>query len=160
LAHSCPFKHSFIAQRRIAADLDEQRTKVFVIDIEVVVIDVNRFVPLEFKPPLVVLLPAKRVRFLLRDSNEHDAVPCASLPPEIVANLILVLVALELMHRNLFLCRESLYGPSELLRNLAQNHWRRDWLLQLLPHENAQLRPRRQLANVAIQIQPVQALDL
>ncbi len=113
--------------RRIAADLQEQRSEVLVVDVEVIVIDVDRLVAVELELP-VDLFPVESVRLLLGHSDEDHSVPCSSLTPELVAGLVLVFLVLELMEGDLLPLGQGLYRRTEFLGDLTQHDRRWDWL--------------------------------
>jgi hypothetical protein len=52
------------------------------------------------------------------------------------------------------------HGFAKLFRDLPQHDGRGNWLAQLLPHEHHQAQPRRQSADIPVQIKAVEALDL
>ncbi len=58
---------------RVTADLEEQRAELFVVDVEVIVIDVDRLVAVELELS-VDLLAVEGLRFLLRHPDENDAI--------------------------------------------------------------------------------------
>ena len=60
--------------------------------------------------------------------------------------------------RNPVSFRQRLHRLPKLFRYLSQHHRRRNRLVQLLPHEKYQPGPRRQFADVPIQIQSVETL--
>jgi len=68
------------------------------------VIDVNRFVAIELKPP-VDFLAAESLRFLLRHPNEYDGVAYLPALSETVGDIVFPLFVPELVHRNTFLFR-------------------------------------------------------
>jgi len=96
------------------------------------------------------------VRFLLRHSDEDNSVPRSPLTAETVADIVFVFLVFELMERDLFPLGQGLHRGAEFFRDLTQHHRRGDGLAQLLPHEIAQLRSRCQIADVAVQVKPVQ----
>src|ERR1035438_3497526 len=71
----------------IAADFEEQRTEVFVINVEVAMVDVDRLITIELKPP-VHLFPVERLGFLLCHPDEDNPVAHLSLPAEVVGNVV------------------------------------------------------------------------
>src|SRR6185437_5966436 len=80
-----PVEAQFDPPRRIAAHFDEQRTKVLVVDVKVVVIDVDRLIPVELELA-VHLLPLEALGFLLSYSNEDDPIAGAPFSPKSVGN--------------------------------------------------------------------------
>ena len=106
---------------RVAADFEEQRAELFVVDIEIVVVHVNRLVTVELE--LSVDFPAvESLRFLLRHSDEHDPIPHRALAAEFVGNVVFSLLMPELVNRNGILLRQCLYCFTELFRDLPQDH--------------------------------------
>ena len=144
--------------RRIAAHFQKQRPEVHVVDVEVVMVDVNRLVAVELKLS-VDLCAVERFRLLLRHTNEDDLVPHPAPPPKVVGDIVLAFLVIELINRNLLPLRLSLHRFAELLRHLAQHHRRRNRFSQLHSHERHQATRCRQSAHVSIQVQPVQALN-
>jgi hypothetical protein len=59
-----PVEAQFHAPRRIAANFDEDRSEVGVVDVEIVVVDVDGLVAVELKLP-VYFLAVERLRLLL-----------------------------------------------------------------------------------------------
>ena len=74
-----PVQAELDSPRRVAAYLDEKRTEVFVVDIEVGVVDVDRPVPVELEPS-VHLPSVEGLGFLLCHPNEDNAVAGARSP--------------------------------------------------------------------------------
>ena len=122
-----PVQAQLHAPRRVAADLQEQRAELLVINVEIVVIDVNRFVTIELKPS-VDLLAVEGLRFLLRHSNEHHGVAYVAALSETVGDIVFPLFVPELVHRNAFLFGERLHRFAKLLRDLSQHDGRRNRL--------------------------------
>ena len=152
-----PVQTQLHTPRRVAADLEKQRAELFVIDVEIVVIDVDRLVAVELELP-VDLVAVEGLRFLLRYPNENDGVSHVAAAPEAVGNIVLPLFVPELIHRNAFLFGQRLHSFAKLLRDLPQNNGRGNRLPQLIPHEEDQARPGRQLADVTVQVQTVETL--
>jgi hypothetical protein len=67
--------------RRVAAHLDEQRTELLVINVEVVMVEVDRLVEVELELA-VDLRAAERFRLLLGRPDEDDLIPYSSLSAE------------------------------------------------------------------------------
>ena len=152
-----PVQAQLHTPRRVTADLEEQRAELLVIDVEVVVINIDRLVAVELEPP-VDLLAVEGLRFLLRHPNENDGVSHVAAAPEAVGNLVFPLLVPELIHRNALLFGQCLHSLTKLLRDLPQYNGRRNRLPQLIPHEEDQARPGRQLADVTVQVQTVETL--
>src|SRR6202030_434397 len=93
-----PVEAQFDSPRRVAADFDKQRSEVLVVNVEVVVVDVDRFVAVELKLA-IDLRAAERFRLLLRHADEDDLIPHSSLTAEIVGNVVFSLSVLELIDR-------------------------------------------------------------
>ena len=145
------------APGRIATDLQEQRTEVFIVDIEVIVVYVDRFVTVKLE--LSVDLPAvEGLRFLLRHPDEDDRIPPLALAAELVGNVVFSLFVLEPIHRNPFLFRQCFDCLAKLLRDLPQHYRRGNGLAQLFPQEEHQAGSGCQLADVTVQIEPVETL--
>jgi hypothetical protein len=121
---------------RIAANFQEQRAEVGVIDVEVVVVDVDRLAALELKPP-VHLLPAERMRLLLSYPNENDPIPHLPLPAEVVGDVVFPLFVIELVNRYAFSRGLGLDRFAESLRDLPEHRRGWKWLPQLEAHEHA-----------------------
>lgn len=94
--------------RRITAYLQEQRSELGIVKVEVVVVHVNRLVARELELP-VDLLALKCLRLFLCDSNEDDAVAHPALLPNSVGDVILALPVIELVDRDLLPLRQRLY---------------------------------------------------
>src|ERR1041384_5913155 len=87
--------------RRVAAHFEKQRAEVRIIDVEVVMIDVNRLVASEQELP--VDLPAlESLDLLLRQSHEYHPIADLPFPPEIVGDIILTFLVVELVEGNAF----------------------------------------------------------
>src|ERR1041385_1448569 len=142
--------------RRVAAHFEEQRAEISIVDIEVVGIDVDRFVAREQKLP-VDLFAWESLRLLLRHAYEYHSIAKTALTSEIVGDIILPFFVVELVERNPLSFRHRLHGLAELLRHLPEHNLRWNRLAQLLPHERHQSTRCRQRPDVAIQVQPVQA---
>jgi len=153
-----PVQAQLRTPRRVAADFDKQRPEVLVIDVEVVVIDVDRFVAIELELS-VDLLPVERLRLLLRHTDEDNSVSHLPLPSEVVGNVILSLFMPELIDWHLFAIGLRFDRLAEFLRNLSKNHRRRHRFPQLAAHEHHQPQSCRQLADVAVEVETIQALN-
>lgn len=128
-------------------------------DVEVVVMDLDRMVAVELELP-VDLLAVEGLRFLLRHPHEYAAVSHVAAAPETVGNIVFPLFVPEMLSRNAFLFGQCSHSFAKLLRDLPQYHGRRNRLPQLTPPAQDQARPGRQLADVAVQLQTVQTLHL
>jgi hypothetical protein len=96
-----PVQAQLHAPRRVTANLQKQRAELLVINVEIVVIDLDRLVAIELKPP-VDFLAMEGLRFLLRHPNEHNAVAYVAVPPEAVGDIVFPLFVPELVHRDVF----------------------------------------------------------
>src|ERR1041385_2999128 len=144
---------------RVAAHLHEQRPKVFVVDVEVVVVDVNRLVAVKLELS-VHLLAAEGLGFLLCYADEHHAFSRASLATNPVGDVVLLLLMRESMDRDLLPLRHLLDCIPKLFGDLAQHHRRWDWLAPLLAHEGHQTSRSRQTTDISVQVEAVQTLHL
>src|ERR1035437_1648257 len=133
----------------IAADFEEQRTEVFVINVEVVMVDVNRLITVDLKPP-VHLFPVERLGLLLRHPNEDNAVAHLSLTAEVVGDVVLPFLVMELVDRYSLALRLRLHRFTESLRYPSEDHRRWNRHPQLEAHEHRQPWPGCQLADVAV----------
>src|ERR1041385_2092015 len=123
--------------RRVAAHFEEQRAEISIVDIEVVGIDVDRFVAREQKLP-VDLFAWEGLRLLLRHAYEYHSIAKTALTPEIVGDIILPFFVVELVERNPLSFRHRLDGLAELLRHLPEHDWRWNRLSPFLPHAGHQ----------------------
>jgi hypothetical protein len=81
---------------RVAAYLDEERTEVFVINVEVVVVDIDRLVTVELE--LSVDLPSiEGLGFLLCDPNEDNAIACTPFSPKPIRNMVFLFLVRKRM---------------------------------------------------------------
>src|SRR6516164_9637776 len=96
-----PVQAQLGAPRRIAANLDEQRSEIGVVDIEVIVVDVDRLVPVELKLA-VDFLPIESLRLLLRHPDEDNSISHLPLPTKLVGNIVFPFLVLKLVNRDLF----------------------------------------------------------
>src|ERR1017187_6488828 len=64
----------------------------------------------------------------------------------------------ELVNRYVFPFRQRLHGLAESLRHLSQHHWRWNRLAQLVAHEHRQLGSGCQPADIAVEVETVEAL--
>src|ERR1035437_2804620 len=144
------------APRRVAANFDEQRTEVRIINVEIVVVDVDRLVAVELKLP-VDFLPVESLRLLLGHPDEDNSVPHLPLPSEIVGDVVLPFFVLELVDGYPFSLRLRLHRLAESLRYLSQHYRRRNRFLQLASHEAHQAPFSCQLADIAGQIETIEA---
>ena len=117
---------------------------------------VDRFVTGELELP-TDLLALEGLGLLLGYADEDDSVAYATLLPNPVGEVVLLLLVVKLVDRNLLPFRQRLYCFTELFRDLSQYHWRRNRLAQLLSHERHQTTGSRQRSDVSIQVQPIQA---
>jgi GxxExxY protein len=129
---------------RIAAHFEEQRAEAGIVNVEIVVIDVDRLVAREPELP-VDLLALESLRLLLRHAHEYY-------PSRISRFRRKSLAMFALCH--------GLHGLAELLRYLPQHDRRMNRLAQLFSHEGDRPTRGRQGADVTVQVQPVQAFHL
>ena len=92
-----PVDAQFDPPRRIAAHFDEQRTKVRILNVEVVVVHLDGFVARELELP-IALLALKGLCFLLCYTDENEAVANATLLPNLVGDFALAFFVVELIH--------------------------------------------------------------
>jgi len=78
-----PVQTKLHAPRCVAAHLYKQRAEVLVVNVEVIVVHVDRFVPRELELP-VDLLSAEGLRLLLGYAHENDLVPHLALAADLV----------------------------------------------------------------------------
>src|SRR3954454_20454716 len=149
----------FDAPRRVAGQLDKQWPEVFVINVEVIMVDVDGLIAIELKLT-VHLRSVERFRLLLCNSDEDNLVAYFPLSTEIVGDIVLPLFVLKLINRNLMPFRLCPYRSAELLRHLTQHHRRWNRLAQLRTHERHQPARRRQRPDVPVQVKPIQTLHL
>ena len=135
------------------------RQALCIIEVEVVVVHVNCLVAVKLKLP-VDLLPVKSQGFLLGHTDEYDAVPRAPLAPEFIGDFVFVLLMPELIYGNVFPLGQFLHGRPKTFRDLSQNHGRRHGLVQLLSHEHHQPQSSGQFADITVEVETVQALNL
>src|ERR1022692_4560324 len=145
------------ASRGVAGDFDEQRTEIFVIDVEVVMVDVDRLVPFELEPS-VHLFPIERLGLLLGYPDKDNCIPHWPLLAEVVGDVVFPFFVFELVNRYVFPVRQRLHGLAESLRHLSQHHWRWNRLAQLVAHEHRQLGSGCQPADIAVEVETVEAL--
>ena len=141
----------------MVADFDEQRTEVFVIDVEVVMVDIDRLVPFELEPS-VHLFPIERLGLLLGYPDKDNCIPHWPLLAEVVGDVVFPFFVFELVNRYVFPFRQRLHGLAESLRHLSQHHWRWNRLAQLVAHEHRQLGSGCQPADIAVEVETVEAL--
>src|SRR3974377_1110689 len=132
-----PVQAQLGAPRRVSAKLEEQRSEIGVVDIEVIVVDVDRLVPVELKLA-IDLLPIESLRLLLCHPEEDDSTPPLPLPAKVVGNIVFPFLVLELVNRDLLSLGLSLHRLAELFRYLAQHHWRGNRLFRLDPTGHSQ----------------------
>src|SRR5579862_7833692 len=95
-----PVEAQLDSPRRIAAHFQKQRSEFLIVDVEGVVVDVNRLVTIELELS-VDLCAVERLRLLLRHTNEDDLVPHPAPPPKAVGDIVLAFFVIELINRNL-----------------------------------------------------------
>ena len=111
--------------RRIAANFEEHRAEIGIINIEVVVVDVDGLVARVLEPA-IDFLALECLCLLLRHAYEHDPIANPALLPDAVGDVIFPLFMIELIEGNLLLFRHHLYRIAELLGDLPQHHRRGD----------------------------------
>ena len=107
--------------RCIAAYFDEKWAKVLVIDVKVVVVDVDCFVPIELKLA-VDFLALKGLGLFLRYSNKDDPIPRAALSPILIGDVIFLFLVRKLMYWNLMALGQAFHGRAKSFRDLSQYH--------------------------------------
>src|SRR3954447_18118262 len=99
-----PVEAQLYPPRSIAAHFQKWRSEVRVVEINVVMIYVNRLIPVEQESP--IHFPGReRLRLLLRHTDEYNFVPHRPLFPYAIGTVVFPLAVLELNHRNLILFR-------------------------------------------------------
>ena len=98
----------------VAANFDEQRSEVGVVDVEIVVVDVDGLVAAELKLS-VYFLPIERLRLLLGHSDAYDAVADLALAAELIGDVVLPFLVIELVKRYGIALGQGLYRVAESL---------------------------------------------
>ena len=122
-------------------------------------VDVDRLVPFELEPS-VHLFPVERLGLLLGYPDEYDAIPHGPLLAEVVGDIVLPFFMVELVNRYAFPFRQHFDGLAESLRHLSQHHRGRNRFPQLVPHEHRQPQSGCEPADIAIEVETVEALHL
>jgi hypothetical protein len=152
-----PVETQLRAPRRVAANLEKQGAEILIVDVEIVVVDVDGLVPVELELP-VHLLPVERLGLLLRDPDEDDLIPHWPLPSNLIGDVVLLLFVVELVNRNVVSLGLCFHRLTEAFRHLPENRRRRNRFPQLASHEPRQSPSCRQFADVAVQVESIQAL--
>src|SRR3989442_6255467 len=148
--------------RQVAADLQERRPPLGILDVEVVVVDghgLARKLEVDSAARTEALTGLERRGFLLRDPDEDD--PLGALEAGTVAgcDVVLALTALEMDDRNSAVVGERLDRPEEAVVQWAEQGGRRNGVAQVLAQEVAELPGGLECRHVAVDVEPVQARD-
>lgn len=112
--------------------------------------------------PVLTLAGPEHVLILLGHTDRHDTrLARSGLPPQVRTHHLLLAIGLaERHHRHLLRRGEGTHSPAERCADLLHDRRGRDRISQMLPHERGHLTTNLQIWHVAVEIHPIQRLDV
>jgi len=145
----------------VRADLDEHRTEVLVVEVEVVLLHEHILTRvIETDVPVAGVLPGLEGHlFLLRHANEDHRIALGLFGAYAVGHLVLSFLAFERNEPDAFGCGEGFHARHKLPCDSTQHSRRRNGAVTLLAQKDAQASRSLKCGHVAVQVDSVKGIN-
>lgn len=145
----------------IGANLEHDRSKVLIVNVEIVMLDVDRFSGQLVVHPFTGALGAfERNRPLLSRPHKDNGVGLWVLRPHLIPDLVLVVFRLELNRGKVLSFHKILDCPDVGSCDLLKEHGGRNRLMTMLDEKSRKLTPSLKYWDIAVQVNAVHGLDI